>query len=217
MNRRFKRGVNALTGNPSPFVYDPLAYRGVKRFRPDPQPHASKCQCKACQTALALIVKVNAGVKGWDRLTEDDDGNVYLRATERKPKPTKGLKWNDPNRPYELANGNRSSASWRGGVYTQVRATPAYTVDNTDPDNPVITVTPVPTPSATPAQPRPQRVTSHKVTPRESRYAARMARFNARNAKQIVSSSDPRIMPMVTHRRNGQVILSKQSRGTNPS
>ena len=207
MNRRFKKTI---------FRYDPLAYRGVKRFSQDEQPHAAKCQCDACKDALALVIKITkakltpAQYAQWceNRLGEDTDtGITYLRNSERKPKPTKGLKWNDPNRPYELANSNRSSASWRGGVYTQVRTAPSYTVDSTDPDNPVITLTPVVTPTVTPTPTQLPMVTGRKMTSRESRYAARMARYNARNAKQIVTSSNPRITLIQSkYKRNGSVI-----------
>jgi len=193
--RRFKK---------TKLPYDPLAYRNVKRFAQDEQPHAQKCQCKACQQYTAVITRLNPS-----RITEDEDsGIVYARnAQVRTPEDIatskSRLKWNNPNRPYELANRDRSSALWRGGVYTQVRTAPDYSV--TPEGKIILNHAPAPTPA--PATAPVQRQRDNRTT-REKRYAARMQRFNARNAKQIVSSSNPRITPMVTHRRNGQVILS---------
>jgi hypothetical protein len=118
--RRFKK---------TKLPYDPLAYRNVKRFAQDEQPHAQKCQCKACQQYTAVITRLNPS-----RITEDEDsGIVYARnAQVRTPEDIatskSRLKWNNPNRPYELANRDRSSALWRGGVYTQVRTAPDYSV-----------------------------------------------------------------------------------------
>lgn len=210
MNRRFAK---------TKFPYDALAYRGIKRFAQDVQPHASKCQCTACQQYLKVIARLEQEYVATlapalrdtfqSRILTDDDGLTYVRnAQVRTPEDIAAskskLKWNDKNRPYQIANGNRSSASWRGGVFTQVRTAPAYTVL----DDGTVKVN-VPAPAPAPANGILRNVPKRdNRTAREKRYAARMQRFNARNAKQIVSSSNTRIMPMVTHRRNGQVILS---------
>lgn len=147
-----------------------MFYQGVKRFSPDEKPHAAKCECPACLAYLAVITRLNPA-----RLTEDDEtGQVYVRNAEKKPRPTKGLTWNDPNRPYVLANQQSSASLWRGGVYTQVRSA----------------VTGNPAPISDTRFPRPTAVSKRDTrTAREKRMAKRMTRFKARNAQQIVSSA----------------------------
>ena len=204
MNRRFAKAS---------FPYDALAYRGVKRFAQDSQPHAQRCQCKACKQYKAVISRLNPS-----RLVTPEDGPTYVaNAQVRTPEDVTASKsrltWKDKNRPYVLANGNRSSSPWRGGVYTQVRTTPDYTVL---PDGTIKVNAPAPAPAPAIAPVQHKR---DNRTAREKRYAQRMARYNARNAKQIVNTScDLRVMPMgMSHKRNGQVILSNnriESNGT---
>jgi hypothetical protein len=200
MNRRFAK---------TKLPYDALAYQRVKRFAQDEQPHSQRCQCKACLQYQAVIARLNPS-----RIVTPEDGPTYVanaqvRTPEDQQAAKSRLKWNDKNRPYQIANGNRSSAPWRGGVYTQVRTAPAYHVDNGMGLDANRIVLDVPAPAPAPANGIVRNVPKRDTrTKREKRYAQRMQRFNARNAKQVVSSSNTRIMPMVTHRRNGQVILS---------
>jgi len=142
------------------------------------------------------------------RITQDEEtGIVYARnAQVRTPEDIAAskskLKWNDKNRPYQIANGNRSSATWRGGVLTQVRTAPAYKVLDT---GKVQLIAPAPAPA--PAKHIVERPKRDNRTAREKRYANRMARYTARNEKQIVNSSNTRVTPVGgNYRRNGTVI-----------
>ena len=178
---------------PVPIPYDPMSYQGIKRFKPDAQPHSQRCVCSACKQYLKVISQLAPA-----RIELDDDGNPYVMSAEKRDKPTRGLTWNDPNRPYQLAQGNRSSATWRGGVFTQVRTAPAPA--------PAPVSDPVPLPKRAPAQ------TRVNVSPRQARYNARMARYEARQAKQVVTSVNTRVtLTAQSFKRNGQVIV-QQSR-----
>ena len=164
-----------------------MRYQGIKRFKPDAQPHAQNCDCPACQQYAALIARINP-----ERVT--DAGTI--RNAELRDKPTKGLTWNDPNRPYEIAQGNRSSALWRGGVLTQVRTAPQAQPVQAQPQ----------------AQPVQARVATRKpsrLSSREKRYQNRLERSRMASQKQIVTSV--RVTPIQEnkYRRNGQTIAQQ--------
>ena len=181
MNRRFKKVR---------FPYNPLHYRDIRRFRPDVHPHSAKCDCKACTQAYAILSKLNPL-----RVVVPDEGKPYIKPAEIKPKPVKGLSFkhlaNQLSSNANMAHMQASAVSWRGGILTQVRSVPV----------PVPVVVPVPVP----VQRKP--VTRKGMTPREHRYAARMARSAQREAKQIVTSIDTRItLTASRYKRNGSVI-----------
>jgi hypothetical protein len=181
MNRKFRK---------IRFPYNPLHYRDIRGFRPDAQPHSAKCDCKACMQAYALLSKLNPL-----RIVVPAKDKPYIKAAEIKPKPVKGLSFkhlpNQLSSNANMAHMQASAVSWRGGILTQVRSVPV----------PVPVVVPVPVP----VQRKP--VTRKGMTPRERRYAARMARSAQRESKQIVTSCDPRITLIASrYKRNGSVI-----------
>lgn len=181
MNRRFKKVR---------FPYNPLHYRDIRRFRPDVHPHSAKCDCKACMQAYAILSKLNPL-----RVVVPDKGKPYIKTAEIKPKPVKGLSFkhlpNQLSSNANMAHMQSSAVSWRGGINTLVRSVP------------------VPVPVVVPPAPAPAPVKhqhQHQMTPRERRYAARMARSAQRESKQIVTSCSPRVTPISDYRRNGMTI-----------
>jgi hypothetical protein len=171
MNRRFKKTV---------FRYDPMAYQGTKRFRPDAQPHKAKCDCSACLDYLLIIEALNP-----DRIREDEltgqryVANAQVMTDEDKENRKSRLKWHDKNRPYNLENRQKSSVLWRGGVYTGFKAPVSA---------PVSAPVAAPVVQSRKGKQKREKLNS-KLTAWQKTQLKRNARIAASKAKQIVSSA----------------------------